>query len=156
VWLPGSTGFELTATGWLPGPGPDASSCPGDTEAWSYDVASQTITRTGCFDGNSLAAAVVLLSASAAELLARVSTFRSKGPSQGCGLDGAAEVLTVLGPGAVQRSYPSDFSGGSNFDAGAGPFIADVDLQGLIQDLSDYLVVCTPGDGGPDAGAGID
>jgi hypothetical protein len=150
VWLADSTGFELTRSGgFVPPPPPDASACSGSTETWKYDARSRTITRTGCSGARPLDAAVVLTPASAAELVAQVSSLTPEGPTSSCGADAPDEVLTVIGP-AGRRSYASDFYSGCGLvDAGDGQFLPFEALNTFIGYVGGFFTACTSADGGP-------
>jgi hypothetical protein len=150
VWLADSRGFEVTRSGgFVAPPPPDASSCSGATETWKYDATSRTITRTGCSGARPLDAAVVLTPASAAELVAQVSSLTPTGPTSSCGADAPDEALTVIGP-AGRRSYASDFYSGCGFvDAGDGQFLSFEALGTFIGYVDGFFTACTSADGGP-------
>jgi hypothetical protein len=155
VWAPDSTGFTLVSSGGLPGPS-DAG-CPGNDGTFQYDVATRVLAHTGCIGGRHVEASVNLDGASAAELASSLSGLTAHGPTSSCGADAPNVVLTVLGAGNAKRDYFSDFySGCTGFDAGAGPFVDFVALEGIVAQLGGYLSACPPlpsGTGSGDAGA---
>jgi hypothetical protein len=144
VWATDSTGFELTVSGGLSAVAPDASACSG-SRTWTYEVASRTIARTGCFLGAAQDATVTLSPAASTQLVALVSTLTARGPSMSCGADFPDESITILGPGAAQKKYDSDFysAPGCNGTTGTGPFVAYQDLDTVINAVDGFFGACT-------------
>jgi hypothetical protein len=126
VWSADSTGFVLSVSGGFVAAAPDGSACTGSSRTWTYDAAARTIARTGCVFGQPQDATVTLSSPAAAQLVALVSTLTARGPSNTCGADFPDESITILGPGAAQKKYDSDFysAPGCNGTTGTGPFVA--------------------------------
>ncbi len=157
VWSADSTGFEVTESGGFIAPPPDGSPCTGASQSWSYDVASRRLRRTGCLSGQPRDAAVDLTPTSAAQLVAVLSSLRTKGPNTSCGADAPDDVLIIFGPGdAGERIYRSDFYSAPGCGTGApGPFIAFDDLGSFIGDVDAFFAACAPdgGAGAADAGA---
>jgi hypothetical protein len=157
VWSANSTGFEVTESGGLLAPPPDGSPCTGTSQTWIYNAMSRQITRTGCLSGQPRDATVVLTPSSAAQLVAALSSLKTKGPNTSCGADAPDDVLIVFGAGdAGQQVYRSDFYSAPGCGNGApGPFIAFDDLGKLIADVDAFFAACSPdgGAGAADAGA---
>jgi hypothetical protein len=150
VWSAGSTGFVLSESGGFVAPPPDGSPCTAPTKTWTYDVASRTITRTGCSTFGQPQDATA-----AAQLVALVTTLTAKGPSMTCGADFPDESITILGPGAAQRKYDSDFysAPGCNVTTGTPLFVAFEDLGMVINAVDGFFDACKADGGATDAGA---
>jgi hypothetical protein len=156
VWLADSTGFEVTVAGGFGVEFPDGSVCSSPTATWRYVAASRALTVSGCANGQLLEAAVILTAASASDLVARLSSLRSKGPlSNVCPQDAADETLTILDPAGNKRTFASDTYSDSHCSYSVpGPYVAETDLSALEDVLSGYATASQPPDagGGPDAG----
>jgi hypothetical protein len=154
VWLPNSTGFELTETGNGPAVLPaEGSRCPDLTARWKYDVTSRNLTATGCDEltFKPFEDIVVLTPASAADLVVQISSLTSEAlaPASACGTDGDEQTLTVINPGGPS-SYTSDFdSNCPNAPAVPGPFVPSDALQTFTGYVDDYESACRSTDGGP-------
>jgi hypothetical protein len=148
VWSAGSTGFVIRVSGGF-APPPDGSPC-----TWTYGASSRTIVRAGCLGSHAQDATVVLTSTAAAQLAAAVSTLTAKGPSTTCGADFPDESITILGPGAAQKKYDSDFYSAPGYTvATGGPYVAYQDLDTVIDAVDGFFDACTADGGANDAGA---
>ncbi len=72
-----------------------------------------------------------------------------------CGADFPDESITIIGPGAAQKKYDSDFysAPGCNGTTGTGPFVAYQDLDTVINAVDGFFGACTADGGTTDAGA---
>jgi hypothetical protein len=143
VWSTASNGFVLTEGGGVAAtPAGVVPECTAASPTWSFDSTAQSVTRTGCRGGVSLAAKIALSPKGISQLVSLVSGVRRADASSvpSCGGDAANYTLSVLGAKGSKdyQSCPG---------AGSGPLVSFEDLFNLASQLDDDLAVCAP-DGG--------